>query len=187
MTAVRTARMLTRYNAWANRLLFEAVAQLPAGEAAKPRISLFKNIVHTLNHNYIIGLIFKAHLEGRDHGFEKRNTAEHPALAELWLAQQAIDAWFVQWSDKVTDEELDEKVTFTFVGGGEGVMTREEMLLHVVNHTTYHRGFAADLFYQVPAQPPITDLTVYLRDVPREPDQNRPQGSPGRVDPNGES
>jgi uncharacterized damage-inducible protein DinB len=41
------------------------------------------------------------------------------------------------------------------------------MLLHVVNHTSYHRGFVADLFYQVPARPPITDLTVYLRDANR--------------------
>jgi uncharacterized damage-inducible protein DinB len=46
-------------------------------------------------------------------------------------------------------------------------MTRMEMLQHVVNHTTYHRGFVADLFYQVPARPPTTDLTVYLRDAAR--------------------
>jgi len=39
-------------------------------------------------------------------------------------------------------------------------------LRHVVNHTTYHRGFVADLFYQVPAKPPVTDLPVFLRDVP---------------------
>jgi uncharacterized damage-inducible protein DinB len=49
-------------------------------------------------------------------------------------------------------------------------MTRGEMLLHVVNHTTYHRGFVADLFFQIPARPPTTDLPVFLRDVPQEPD-----------------
>jgi uncharacterized damage-inducible protein DinB len=37
-----------------------------------------------------------------------------------------------------------------------------EVILHVVNHTTYHRGFVADLFYGVPARPPLTDLSVYL-------------------------
>jgi len=45
------ASMLARYNAWANKLIFEAVAALPAGEAAKQRQTLFKNMVHTLNHN----------------------------------------------------------------------------------------------------------------------------------------
>jgi len=44
-------------------------------------------------------------------------------------------------------------------------MTRGEILLHIVNHTTYHRGFVADLFYQVRgARPPTTDLPVYLRE-----------------------
>jgi uncharacterized damage-inducible protein DinB len=61
---------------------------------------------------------------------------------------------------------LNETVRFTFVGGGEGAMTRGEILLHIVNHTTYHHGFVADLFYQIPAQPPTTDLPVFLRDVP---------------------
>ena len=51
----------------------------------------FKNFVHTLNHNYVIDLIWQAHLEGREHGFGARNTPGHPPLAELWRKQQAID------------------------------------------------------------------------------------------------
>src|SRR6185295_8701915 len=62
---------------------------------------------------------------------------------------------------------LGEKVKFTFVGGGEGAMTRGEMLQHLVNHTSYHRGFVAQMMYEVPARPPTTDLTVFLRDVHR--------------------
>jgi uncharacterized damage-inducible protein DinB len=159
------ASMLARYNAWANKLIFEAVAALPVGEATKPRQTLFKNMVHTLNHNYVIDRIFQAHLEGRPHGYGARNTPDHPPLKELWRAQQELDAWYVAWSDRVTPAQLDEVVQFTFVGGGEGRMTRMQILLHLVNHTTYHRGFVADLFYQVPARPPTTDLPVYLRDA----------------------
>jgi uncharacterized damage-inducible protein DinB len=166
MTTSRTARMLTRYNAWANNLIFDAAARLPEGEATKPRTSLFKNIVHTLNHIYVIDSVFQAHLEGRAHGFSARNTETYPPLAELRRAQQAIDDWYVAWSDGISESALNEKVRFTFIGGGEGVMTRAEMLLHVVNHTSYHRGFVADLFYQVPVRPPTTDLPVFLRDVP---------------------
>ena len=158
-------RTLTRYNAWANRLIFDAVAALPPGEAEKPRKSLFKNMVHMLNHNYVIDRIFQAHLEGRAHGYTARNTPDHPPLAELWRAQQEIDAWYVARYDAMTRAELEETIRFTFVGGGEGAMTRGEILLHLVNHTSYHRGFVAEMFYQVPAQPPTTDLPVFLRDV----------------------
>ena len=161
------ARTLTRYNAWANELIFAAVAALPEGEAVKPRRSVFRNMVHTLNHNYVIDRIFQAHLEGRGHGYTARNTPDHPPLAELWRAQQEIDRWYVTWSEAISDAALDEKVSFTLIGGNPGVMTRGEILQHLVNHTSYHRGFVAQMMYEVPARPPTTDLTVFLRDVHR--------------------
>jgi len=160
-----SARMLAGYNAWANRLIFEAVAGLPPGEATRERRTLFRSMVHTLNHNYVIDLIWQAHLEGRPHGFTARNTADHPPLDELWTAQQAVDAWYVDWAGRQSAAALEERVAFTFVGGGAGVMTRGQILHHVVIHTAYHRGFVADLFYQVPAKPPTTDLPVFLRDA----------------------
>ena len=159
------ARTLTRYNAWANVLIFDAVAALPEGEASKPRRSVFRNMVHTLNHNYVIDRIFQGHLEGRDHGYAARNTAEHPPLAELWRAQQELDRWYVATYDAMEDSRLNQTVSFTFVGGGEGVMTRGEILQHVVNHTSYHRGFVAQMMYDAGARPPTTDLTVFLRDA----------------------
>ena len=165
MSMLQTARQLTRYNAWADRVTFDAVAALPAGEATKPRTTLFKNIVHTLNHNYVIDRIFQAHLEGIEHGYTARNTPESPPFEALRAAQVEIDDWYVAWSDRMTEALLDEVVRFTFVGGGDGAMTRSEILLHIVNHTTYHRGFVADLFCQIPVRPPTTDLPVFLRDV----------------------
>src|ERR1700724_143348 len=41
-------------------------------------------------------------------------------------------------------------------------MTRGAILLHVVNHATYHRGWIAEMFFQVPATTPTTDLPVFL-------------------------
>ena len=86
MMNTRTARMLTRYNAWANQLIFDAVAALPGGEAVKERKSLFKNMVHTLNHNYVIDRIWQAHLEGRDHGYGARSRKWTPGT---WTGRPA--------------------------------------------------------------------------------------------------
>jgi len=163
-----TIRMLSRYNAWANRMMFAALSELPEGEALKPRPTLFGNMVHTLNHNYVIGRIFQAHLEGRSHGYSARNTEKPPPLEELRLAQAGLDRWYIDTADAMSAAACRERLAFVFVGGGDGVMTRGEMLLHVVNHTSYHRGFVADMFCQVPARPPAGDLTVFLRDVPRD-------------------
>ena len=62
-------------------------------------------------------------------------------------------------------KKLSEIVKFQFVGGGDGVMSRADMIIHVVNHSTYHRGFVGDLMYQVPAIPPANDYPVYLREI----------------------
>ncbi len=167
MTTPRTTRMLTRYNAWANRVFYDAVEALPEGEAVKPRQTLFKNIVHTLNHNYVIDSIFRAHVEEREHGYGARNTQDHPPLPELRRAQEVFDAWLISWGDTLGAAALEEEISFTFVGGGDGRMSRGDIVLHLVNHTSYHRGFAADMFFQVPARPPTTDITVFLRDAPQ--------------------
>jgi uncharacterized damage-inducible protein DinB len=44
-------------------------------------------------------------------------------------------------------------------------MTRGDILLHVVNHKTYHRGWVADMFFQETARPPAMDLPVFLREA----------------------
>jgi uncharacterized damage-inducible protein DinB len=158
-------RKLARYNAWANKTIFDAVAALPAGEAAKERPTLFKNMVNTLNHLYVVDLIWQAHLQGREHGLPALNTVLHPDLDELWRAQRDIDDWYVGWSDALSDAQADEIVRFTLISGNQGKMRRGDVMLHVVNHTSYHRGFVADMFCQIPARPPLTDLPVFLRET----------------------
>lgn len=157
--------MLTRYKAWANGLVFSTVSKLPEGEAIKPRQTRFGNIVHTLNHVYVIDAVFKAHLLGEAHGYAARNTENPAPFDELWKAQAKIDCWYVDYAKSATDEMLSEVVAFEFIGGGQGQMTRAEILLHIVNHGTYHRGFVSDLMYQIPASVPANDLPVFLREV----------------------
>jgi uncharacterized damage-inducible protein DinB len=163
MTTVHHARTLAKYRMWADRLTFDAVAALPPGEATKERPTLCKTMVGTLNHNYVIDLVWQAHLEGRNHGFAARNLVLHAELGELWQAQQAVNQWYIDWTNRQSHASLDEVVNFTFIGGEKGSMSRGDILLHVVNHATYHRGWVAEMFFQVPARNPTTDLPVFLR------------------------
>ena len=165
MSSLRNIRMLTRYTAWANTRLFEALASLPEGQATAPRPTGFGNMVNTLNHAYVVDLIWKAHLEGRPHGFSSRNTDTQPALETLREAQMEVDRWYITYANGLSEVALDEIVHFRFVDGGDGAMTRGDMLLNVVNHKTYHRGYVADMFYHASSRPPTMDLPVFLRDV----------------------
>ncbi len=162
--AAETLKMLVRYKAWANRLTFESVMKLPDGEALRQRATRFGNMVHTLNHVYVVDDIFRHHLQGKKHGYTTRNTDHTPAIADLWDAVQEMDRWYIACVDTWSVADIAQAVHFEFVGGGEGIMTREQIVLHVVNHATYHRGFVGDMMYQVPYIPPSNDLLVFIRD-----------------------
>lgn len=165
MSGTRYIQTLTRYKAWANEVVFSMVSALPYEEATRQRATRFGNMVHTLNHVYVIDTVFQAHLQGRKHGYTARNTPCHPPLDELRGAVQKLDAWYVEFADALTPGELERTIHFEFIGGGRGTMTCQEMVLHVVNHGTYHRGFVGDMMYQAGVTPDATDLPVFLRDV----------------------
>jgi uncharacterized damage-inducible protein DinB len=156
--------MLARYTAWADARLFDAVAQLPEAARVAQRPTLFGNMLRTLNHCRVVDRIWQAHLEGRPHGYTALNTQDTPEFSELRSAQAALDDWFLAYARRLPPAGYDEVVEFRFVDGGPGTMTRGDILLHVVNHKTYHRGWVADLFFQEGARPPAMDLPVFLRE-----------------------
>lgn len=164
--AGRKSMLLTllRYKQWANRITFGAVQSLPDEEVVKKRVTRFGNILHTLNHVFVIDEIFRCHLEGRSHGYSSRNTQTPLPLAALERQVALTDAWYLDCCTNLSPDQLDGIIEFEFVGGGAGAMSRAEIFLHVVNHGTYHRGFVSDMMYQVPSEPPANDLTVFLRE-----------------------
>lgn len=165
MINVRTARMLTDYKRWADRRLFDSLASLPPGEVNRERVSVFKNMIGTLNHIYVVDCIWQAHLEGRGHSFKTSHDLLHSNLPELRLAQKDIDNWYCKWTARQTDASLDKAVEFAFVSGESGTMSAGAMLMHVVNHASYHRGWVIQMYFEIPAMPPVTDMPVYLREA----------------------
>jgi len=155
---------MMRYTAWANARMFDALAALPPGVAEAPRPGL-GGMLRTLNHALVVDQIWQAHLEGRPHGFKSRTTPDNPPLASMREAQAALDGWYVSYAASLDAARYDEVVRFTFVGGGEGAMTRGEILLHVANHKTHHRGNVAAMIYEAGGKPPTMDLPVFVRDV----------------------
>jgi len=156
-------RMLTRYKAWADDLTYGMVAEQPSEELLRVRPTTFKTISHTLHHTYIVDDMFRAHLEGREHGYAARTTETPPPVDELRDLVRAMNQWWMDLADKTTETDMQERVNFRFVNGDPGAMTRHEIILHVVQHATYHRGYVDDMMYQIPVTPPATDLTVFLQ------------------------
>lgn len=156
--------MLTRYKAWADDLVLAAVSALPHADLTAPQPIVFGSLLRTLHHVYAMDFVWQCHLAGRPHGLTTRNPQHCPDIEELAASQRGIDEWYVGYAESVTRSELDQMVEFEFIGGGAGCMSRQEILLHVVNHGTYHRGHAAYMLSSIGTSPPVTDLPVFLRD-----------------------
>jgi uncharacterized damage-inducible protein DinB len=160
---VNPVQTLTRYKAWANDVFLSVIATLPESELVAPRPIYFGSLIRTLNHAYSMDFVWQCHLLGKPHGLITRNPVDHPAIDDLVASQRRMDTWYVDYADSLSHDQLDELVEFEFIGGGNGAMSRRDILLHVVNHTTYHRGHVADMLYHLNVFPPTTDLPVFLR------------------------
>lgn len=158
-------RMMTRYMAWADDVMLENASALSAEELVKERDTLFGSISGTFDHILLIGEIFRAHLEMRSHPHTSRHRPVTRPFAVVAEELRSMNRHYVQFTDAQSDVELDEVVNFSYVGGGEGAMSKSEILLHLVSHATYHRGFISTLLYPHRLNGRANDLTVFLRDA----------------------
>jgi uncharacterized damage-inducible protein DinB len=158
MHSTTLLQSLLRYKAWANEELLLAMQSLEGVRHSEERHSA----IRIWNHTYVVDRIFAAHLQRLRHEFIATNTTVTPDLEGLSEAVRESDRWYVGYVDAVTPTELAEKIDFTFTDGDQGRMSREEMLAHVVNHGSYHRGAIGRILSQISIAPPRDVFTGYL-------------------------
>ncbi len=159
------AQRLMRYKVWADIKTYQFMDTLPLEEIIKSRETYFGSILHTLHHVYIVEDIFNAHLENRSHGYEARKTDTPPSFTDLWESVQNMNDRWIEMVDQLNDLSLNEVVQFKFLNGEDGNMTRLEMVTHIVNHASYHRGYVDILVEQIPAEAPASDFPVFLKEM----------------------
>ena len=87
---VQTQRAFARYNnAWANHRLLGACAELAQSEFEAERTGFFPSLQGTLNHIYVVDLLYVDALEGGWLGPKACKIQSHLVLAELSGAQRS--------------------------------------------------------------------------------------------------
>ena len=156
------AQKMCRYKAWANAKTYDALSAIEPDEIYRKRQSCFTSILSTLAHNFAIDDIFRAHLEGKQHRYRSKNVEQPVAFDSLRVLVEEMDAWWIDYADQLDGGQQDRVVTFTFVDGSKGAMTCQEMILHTVNHSTYHRGYIDEMLYSISVVPPTTDFPAFV-------------------------
>lgn len=156
-------KTLVKYKSWADDVFYDVLSRLPEYELSKNRPMLFGNIMSLLNHVYAMDIVWRANLEGVAHNLQTRNPKDVPPIDILRDNQAQVNSWFEDYADQLSARQLDEEIEFIFIGGDVGKMQRSEVIHHVINHASYHRGHIEGVLYQMSVEPPTTDIPVFLK------------------------
>ncbi|MEL6197811.1 MAG: DinB family protein [Pseudomonadota bacterium] len=152
-------RMLAGYNAWANQRLYAAAAALPEGEVERDLGAFFGSILATLNHIMVADLIWLTRLRGQAPPPFALDHILHNDLAELAAARTVMDQDIAR-----AVEEVEPTATITYPRR-DAMMSAPaaDLLAHLFNHHTHHRGQVHAMLTRLGAEAPALDLIYYQR------------------------
>jgi len=147
-----------RYKSWADRRTLDAVARIDVHRF--PASMAFAR--QQLNHMVRVEELFRARLLGEDDPHAATNSERVPELDELDRRLCASNDWLQGHAAALDPTRLSQRVRFGFVDGRRGTLTREEILFHLVNHGTYHRGAIGHALDLAGAPRPADTYTVFI-------------------------
>jgi uncharacterized damage-inducible protein DinB len=153
-----------RYLAWATALILDAAKQLPPEEYEKDRGSSHGGIKGTLDHIFRADTLWFSRVAGEPFG----NIADVaipdslPALQKQWLA--LLDRW-QNWFQQLEPNQYGIQVRYTNSQGVPFSTPLWQIVLHLVNHSTLHRGQVLTMMRQAGVKPPATDLIAFYRSL----------------------
>ena len=150
------------YNAWANRIIFDAVAQLPDEQYFRDLKSSYGGIHGTLAHIVWAEQLWLHRWVGKPNPAVPQGT-DLRSLAAVRGRWDDVEAERRMFLSVITAARLDEERVVKPSSGGEYVHTFRQMFRHFINHSSYHRGQIVTLLRQLGAKPPSTDLILFYR------------------------
>ncbi len=159
---LRDIQPLVAFNRWANQQFFDALRQLSGEQYVRDLHSSHGGIHGTLAH--LIG-VEKAWL---CRWLRQPNTAaaevqKITSLAELRAYWENLCAAMRQFVATLDDHKLQETLT-TQTLSGTFTTPYWQMVQHVVDHSSYHRGQIVTMLRQLGVQPPSTGLIRFYRE-----------------------
>ena len=155
-----------RYNAWANRRLYDAAAQLPDADYRADRGAFFRSMHGTLNHLLTADRVWMHRFTGRGPSPERLDAIQHEQLADLRRAREAEDRRIIDYVEGLTQGQLAGTIRYRRVSTPEEfVQPLAPALAHFFNHQTHHRGQAHTILCVLGHRGLVLDLLFYQREV----------------------
>lgn len=158
MALIEHFRMMQAYETWGNAATLDAIDSVPPQSRTGTH---FMRAIQVMAHNQVARSVWLARLEGRS----EKPSDWFPAwpVGDTRAKAGDLDARWTAYLAKLTDADLDRKIVYSSSEGIGYSSTIAEILAHVYNHSTYHRGQITRLVTEAGGRRATTDLIAMTR------------------------
>lgn len=165
--AIENFQQLADYNRWANLRVYGAALDLPEQQYRQATGVFFGSLHGTLNHLLVTDRIWLKRLTGQGEAPNRLDAILHDNRQDLLRARIAEDARLTDLVRSYTEADLTRAVAYQTMAGKPYTQPLQELLLHLFNHQTHHRGQAhACCSILTGTEPPTLDLLAFQRGMP---------------------
>ena len=159
-----TLRLLYDYTRWADLRMLDAVSKLGPEPWTKDLGSSLKSVRDTVVHIASAQWIWLSRWKGETPKGMWTAT-DYPTLASVRERWDPLRAELAAFVAAQTEESVRAPLTYKNLKGEPMSYLLGHLMLHAVNHSTYHRGQVTTLLRQLGAQPVSTDLVLYYLEL----------------------
>lgn len=160
---IEDVRTLYDYNAWANNRAVEACAAIAPEQFTRDLASSFHSLRDTLAHIYGAEWVWLERWHGRmPTGLP--SGVEFPDFETTRRRLADMDRNLVDYVASLTPGDLQRVHEIKTTAGVPYAQPLWQMLQHVANHGTYHRGQVTTMLRQLGAKAVATDMIVFYRE-----------------------
>jgi uncharacterized damage-inducible protein DinB len=157
-------KTLLDFHYWALDRVLEATAALPPDQYTRDLGGSFKSVRDTLVHLYSAEWAWYQRWHGTSPTAMLRfdDYPDVETLRHAWTSHQQKMRAYVE---SLGEADITRVINYRLLSGQSGASPFWQMVQHMVNHGSYHRGQVTTLLRQLGAKPPASvDLITYYRE-----------------------
>ena len=150
-------RFAFAYNTWANERIFNGCETLSDRQLTHNLGGSFPYILRTAEHLFAAEWVWLLRWQGDIQPAQ-------PDWLPVYSFSGLMQIWRTLESDRaryLSEMDLKQEVQYIFSSGYADSSTLSQLLRHLINHSTYHRGQLAEMLRRLIVVPPATDMVLF--------------------------
>ncbi|WP_163103048.1 DinB family protein [Peribacillus alkalitolerans] len=156
---------LYNYHVWANQRIIDHLKTMSSEKYQKKLKSVFSSVSEVLSHIYLVEYAWLYILEGQNmkeamqSSLQLQEKIVKHSIEDLEKEFHILSTRFISFL--TSQEDMEKRIMLDNPWAGLRETSLSEMVLHVVNHGSYHRGNISAMLHQLGDSSVMTDYAFY--------------------------